>query len=83
MVKKKTTTSKSAAAKKITKTANAANVSKKPTVRKATVKKQEFTDEQIAMKAYEIYKARLARGDHGHGDDDWHKAVEELRKGKK
>jgi hypothetical protein len=83
MVKKKTTTSKSAAAKKTTKTANAATVSKKPTVRKAAAEKQEFTDEQIAMKAYEIYQARLARGDRGHGDDDWHKAVEELRKGKK
>jgi hypothetical protein len=56
---------------------------KEPTVRKAAVKKQEFTDEQIAMKAYEIYQARLARGDHGDGDDDWHKAVEALRKGKK
>jgi hypothetical protein len=69
--------------KKTTKTANAATVSKKPAARKATAKKQEFTDEQIAMKAFEIYQARLARGEHGHGDDDWHKAVEELRKGKK
>ncbi len=28
-------------------------------------------------------KARMARGEQGHSDDDWHKAVKELRKGKK
>jgi hypothetical protein len=57
--------------------------SRKPAARKAATKKQEFTDEQIAMKAYEIYQARMARGEHGHSDDDWHMAVKELRKEKK
>jgi uncharacterized membrane protein len=53
------------------------------TSKKPTAKKQEFSDVEIAMKAYDIYKARMARGEQGHSDDDWHKAVKELRKGKK
>lgn len=57
--------------------------SRKSTAKKPTMKKQEFTDEQIAMKAYVIYQARMARGEHGHSDDDWHMAVKELRKEKK
>ena len=78
MAKKTTASSKSTAAKKTTSKTRATTTSKKP-----TTKKQEFSDVEIAMKAYDIYKARMARGEQGHSDDDWHMAVKELRKGKK
>jgi hypothetical protein len=87
MAKKTTAGSKTAAAKKTpgktTSSTSATSTSSKPAAKKAAPLKQEFTDEQIAMKAYEIYQARLARGEQGHSDDDWHMAVKELRKEKK
>ena len=83
MTKKTTASSKSTAAKKTTSKTRATTTSKKPTAKKTTTKKQEFSDVEIAMKAYDIYKARMARGEQGHSDDDWIKAVKELRKGKK
>jgi hypothetical protein len=78
-----TTSRKPATAKATTSKTKAKTTSKKPTTKKPTTKKQEFSDVEIAMKAYDIYKTRIARGEKGHSDDDWHKAVEELRKGKK
>jgi hypothetical protein len=80
---KKTTSGKPATAKATTSRTRATTASRKSTVKKTAPKKQEFTDEQIAMKAYEIYQARMARGEHGHSDDDWHMAVKALRKEKK
>ncbi|KPL16396.1 MAG: hypothetical protein AMS23_01030 [Bacteroides sp. SM1_62] len=83
MAKRTAPRSTNAAAKKTTAKTRSSTAGKKPAVKKAAPKKQEFTDEQIAMKAYEIYQARMARGEKGHSDDDWHMAVKELRKGKK
>jgi hypothetical protein len=83
MAQKTTTTSKSTAAKKTKNITKATTAGKKSTPKRTTTKKQEFIDEEIAMKAYDIYKARIARGEQGHSDDDWHKAVKELRKEKK
>jgi hypothetical protein len=83
MAKKTTASSKPTAAKETMSKTRATTASRKPAAKKAAPKKQEFTDQQIAMKAYEIYQARMARGDHGQSDDDWHMAVKELRKEKK
>ena len=79
---KKTTSVKPTTAKATTSRTRATTTSKKPAAQKAVLKKQEFTDEQIAMKAYEIYQARMAQGEHGHSDDDWHMAIKALRKEK-
>jgi len=43
--------------------------------------KHEPTIEEISTKAYEIYNARISRGENGTQTDDWHKAVELLKKG--
>lgn len=40
------------------------------------------TEEEIRLKAKEIYHERIARGEHGTSADDWHKA-EKLLKGSK
>jgi hypothetical protein len=49
--------------------------------RKAKAVKPEPTIEEISMKAYEIYNQRMSRGEKGTQTDDWHKAVELLKKG--
>jgi hypothetical protein len=49
--------------------------------RKVKVVKPEPTIEEISMKAYEIYNQRISRGEKGTQTDDWHKAVELLKKG--
>jgi hypothetical protein len=49
--------------------------------RKVKVVKPEPTIEEISMKAYEIYNQRISRGEIGTQTDDWHKAVELLKKG--
>lgn len=43
--------------------------------------KPEPTIEEISTKAYEIYNARISRGENGTQTDDWHMAVELLKKG--
>ena len=48
--------------------------------RKARVPKPEPTEEQIRKKAEEIYFERIARGEYGTAEEDWHKA-ERLLKG--
>jgi hypothetical protein len=56
---------------------------KKTTVvgrRKVTAVNPGPTDEEISRKAYEIYNARISRGEHGTPAEDWHKAVELLKK---
>jgi hypothetical protein len=73
-------------AKKTTNAAKAvksSNATKGETVRtrKVTAKKSGPTDEEISRKAYEIYSERVSRGEHGTQADDWHKAMELLKKG--
>jgi hypothetical protein len=48
--------------------------------RKVTAVKPGPTDEEISRKAYEIYNSRISRGEHGTSAEDWHKAVELLKK---
>lgn len=49
---------------------------------KVTSRKTGPTEEQIRKKAEELYHERMARGEHGTPEDDWHKA-EKLLKGTK
>jgi hypothetical protein len=37
-------------------------------------------EEEIREKAKEIYNDRIARGEHGSAENDWHKAEELLRR---
>ncbi len=74
-------------AKKTVKTVAPANA-KKPAagakvaaVKKTTTANKGVDNEAIRKKAEEIYHARVARGEHGSAESDWHKA-EELLKGK-
>jgi hypothetical protein len=46
------------------------------------VKKPEPTEEEIRAKAQEIYNERVSRGEWGSPEDDWHKAVEAIKKKK-
>jgi hypothetical protein len=50
--------------------------------RVAAVKSQPSEDD-IRAKAKEIYNERIARGEHGTAEDDWHKAVKLLSGSKK
>jgi hypothetical protein len=73
-------------AKKTTKAVKAVKSSKETkgtAVKSSKVKalKPEPTIEEISTKAYEIYNARISRGEKGTQTDDWHKAVELLKKG--
>ena len=82
---KKTEVKTSGKAKKTTKAAKTvkSTVATKGTAVKRKVKavKPEPTIEEISMKAYEIYNERISRGEKGTQADDWHKAVELLKKG--
>ncbi|KPK82011.1 MAG: hypothetical protein AMS27_14960 [Bacteroides sp. SM23_62_1] len=75
MATKKTTSAAS-------KTKKAAAAGTKAGVKKVTASKTAPTEEQIRRKAEEIYHERIARGEHGTAEDDWHKA-EKLLKGSK
>ncbi len=59
---------------------------KKPAVTGAASKikrvasvKYEPTEEEIREKAMEIYYERIARGEHGTAESDWHEAQDLLR----
>jgi hypothetical protein len=83
---KKTEVKTGGKAKKVTKTVKAvkstaaAKVTEVKT-RKVKAAKPEPTIEEISAKAYEIYNQRISRGEKGTQTDDWHKAVELLKKG--
>jgi hypothetical protein len=77
MATKKTTTGAKAGRPK-----KAAAAGKPVTRKKVSAKKSEPTEDQIRKKAEEIYYDRIARGEYGTAEDDWHKA-EELLKGSK
>lgn len=65
------------------KTVKSSNETKGSAVKSREVKavKPEPTIEEITRKAYEIYNQRIIRGETGSQTDDWHKAVELLKKG--
>jgi len=70
------------------KTTSQATTASKSTgaVKKGAVRKPkatlayEPTEDEIRAKAQEIYNERISRGEYGNPDDDWHKAVNALRK---
>lgn len=64
------------------KTKKTAATVKKTGEKKAAARKSGPTEEQIRKKAEEIYHERIARGEYGTAEDDWHKA-ETLLKGTK
>lgn len=68
---------------KAVKAVKSAGTTKDTVVKSRKVKdvKPEPTIEEISMKAYEIYNQRISRGEKGSQTDDWHKAVELLKKG--
>lgn len=70
-------TTKSIAVSKPKKTVAAGKTLKK---KKITPDKYVASEEKIREKAMEIYYERIARGEHGTPESDWHEA-EELLKG--
>jgi hypothetical protein len=83
---KKTEVKTSGKAKKTTKaaeTVKSTGATKVTAVKSRKVKavKPEPTIDEISRKAYEIYNQRISRGETGTQTDDWHKAVELLKKG--
>jgi hypothetical protein len=68
------------------KTTKAISKPKKPSVAGKVVKRKKVIagkpgprEEEIREKAKEIYNDRIARGEHGSAENDWHKAEEFLR----
>jgi len=70
----KTTKSKTTASVKKT-----TGTSKVTRVKKSVAGKSEPSEDQIRMKAEEIYTRRIASGEYGTAQDDWHKAEKILR----
>jgi hypothetical protein len=83
MKKAETKTSGKAKTTKAVKTVKSSKETKGTAVKSRKVKalKPEPTIEEISTKAYEIYNERIRRGEPGTQTDDWHKAVELLKKG--
>ena len=48
--------------------------------RKVPAVKAEPTEEEIRVRATEIFNERVSRGEFGSPEDDWFKAVESLKK---
>ncbi|MCU0361765.1 MAG: hypothetical protein MUE32_00265 [Bacteroidales bacterium] len=70
---------KTAKAKTTVTVKKAAPASATVKTRKVSAKKGEPTEEQIRLKAQEIYNERISSGVWGTADDDWHKAETVLR----
>lgn len=62
-----------------TRTKKAATSEKTGKTRKVRAPKYVPTEEEIRMKAEEIYHERMARGEFGTAEDDWHKAERMLK----
>ncbi len=60
----------------------AAPAAKKAAVKKPVAAKKGVDAEAIRKKAEEIYHARVARGEHGNAEGDWHMAEKLLKAGK-
>ncbi|MCB9013322.1 MAG: hypothetical protein H6539_04710 [Bacteroidales bacterium] len=69
------------ATKKIVK--SAAPAAKKPAAKKTSAVKKVADIEAIRRKAEEIYHARVARGEHGTAEGDWHAAEKIILDGSK
>lgn len=52
---------------------------KAPRVRKTSVSRPEPSEDQIRMKAQELYNERISSGVWGTAEDDWHRAEQILR----
>jgi len=70
------TTTKAKTASKPGKTSDAAKTAKQ---KKPSAVKYIPREEEIREKAMEIYYERIARGEHGTPEGDWHEAEELLR----
>ena len=81
MAKKSTDAKPSAAAQKKVSGTKATKVvaGKKPAASSGTSRKRKPTYEEISQKAHEIYLERIAKGESGDPDSDWHKAVKLLK----
>jgi hypothetical protein len=66
--------------KTVSKPKKTTDAAKTPKNKKVTAGKYVPTEDEIREKAREIYYERIARGEHGTPEDDWHEA-EELLKG--
>lgn len=66
-------------AKTISKPKKTSKVSKTVRSTKVTNSKSVPNEEEIRIKAEEIYHQRIARGEDGTAADDWHRAEELLR----
>jgi hypothetical protein len=73
---------KTSKAKTISKPKNTPVTGKEVTSQKVTAIKSGPGEEEIRVKAKEIYHERIARGEHGTPENDWIKA-EQLLKGSK
>ena len=73
------TTTKKKTAKKVTKKPTAKKTTKKSTTKskKVIVK---HTEEEISLKAFDLYNERIASGIVGSSESDWFAAVEYLKK---
>lgn len=69
-------TTKSNAVSKPKKTSDGGKATKK---KKITTGKYVASEEEIREKAMEIYYERIARGEHGTPEGDWHEAEEILK----
>lgn len=81
MAKKSTAAEPSTATQKKVSGTKATKVvaGKKPAASSGSSRKRKPTYEQISQKAHEIYLERIAKGESGDPDSDWHKAVELLQ----
>jgi hypothetical protein len=70
-------------AKKTVKTEAPAKAKKAAPAKKPAAAKKVVDTEAIRKKAEEIYHARVARGEHGNAESDWHKAEQLLKGGGK
>jgi len=73
--KPSTTTQKKVSGTKTTKVV----AGKKPAASSGTSRKRKPTYEEISQKAHAIYLERIARGESGDPDSDWHKALDLLK----
>ena len=66
--------------KVVSKTKNPAKKAAAPKRARTTTNKTTPTEDEIREKAREIYYERMARGEHGTPEDDWHEAESILRR---
>ncbi len=75
----KSSTMKTTKEKVVSKTKKTATKSAAPKRTKVTATRTGPSEEQIREKAREIYYERIARGEHGTPENDWHEAEQILK----